>query len=102
MATIDDLKTYLGPTAAKYTDDVLMSVIATETAAQAAKVNYPVVASPLLAEALLRRCQRNLAMRALPIGLTDVQGDADTRSYVPSSDPEIRRLEGPFRKLVLG
>jgi hypothetical protein len=102
VAILDDLKAYLGPTAAKYSDAVLTGVITTESAAQASKVNYPPSPAPELAEALMRRCQRNLALRALPIGLTDVQGDADTRSYVPGRDPEIQRLEGPYRKLVLG
>lgn len=93
---------YLGPTAAKYSDSVLNGVIATESAAQAAKVKYPDPVPADLAEALLRRCQRNLALRALPIGLTDVQGDSDSRAYIPGRDPEVRRLEAPYRKMVFG
>lgn len=102
MAILDDLKDYLGPSAGAWDDPVLVGVLATETAAQAARCRAisPVPAD--LAEALLRRCQRNLALRALPLGLTDVSGDAGNRSFVPGSDPEVRRLEAPYRRLVVG
>lgn len=54
-----------------------------------------------LAEALKRRVARNLAMRALPLSVT--QGDVETSpAYLPRYDPEIRRLEAPYRRLVVG
>ena len=51
-----------------------------------------------LAEALLRRVKRNLAMRALPLG---VQTDELGATRIGSTDPEVRRLEGPYRRLVV-
>jgi hypothetical protein len=55
-----------------------------------------------LVEALCRRVARNLAMRALPLAVqmsnTDM-GAVATR--LGSSDPEVRRLEAPYRRLVV-
>lgn len=101
MALLDDVKTYLGPASSQYTDDALTAVIATETSAQAARCRVPDEVPADLAEALLRRVARNLAMRSLPLGVTDSSGDASS-TYLPGSDPEIRRLEGPYRRLVVG
>lgn len=103
MATlVEQLKTYLGASAAQYTDAVLLGVINTESAAQQKVVQPVYLVEYDVIEALMRRCQRNLAMRALPIGLTDAGGDTGARSYVPGRDPEIRRLEAPYRKIVIG
>jgi len=104
VAVIDDLKAYLGGSAAAYTDPVLLDAIATETAAQARKVKAVHLVTPTddLAEALLRRCARNLAVRVLPLGMTEASGDGDSRAYLPGSDPEVRRLEGPYRRLTFG
>lgn len=52
-----------------------------------------------LAEALKRRVARNLAMRSLPLG---VQSDELGATRVGSVDPEVRRLEGPYRRLAVG
>lgn len=52
-----------------------------------------------LQEALLRRVVRNLAMRNVPLG---VQMDETGGTIIGSRDPEIRRLEGPYRKLPVG
>ncbi|MBB3041152.1 hypothetical protein [Nocardioides soli] len=53
----------------------------------------------VLAEALCRRVAVNLARRGLPLGMqmSDV-GPA----RLTTNDPEVRRLEGPYRKLVVG
>ena len=54
-----------------------------------------------LRQALLRRVQRNLALRALPLAV--LQGDAEAGSTIlPGKDLEVRRLEGPFRRLLVG
>lgn len=51
-----------------------------------------------LAAALVRRVQRSMAMRNLPLGVT-----LDENAVrVGSIDPEVRRLEGPYRKVVIG
>lgn len=52
-----------------------------------------------LAEAIYRRVARNLALRNVPLGvqMNDVGG-----VRIGSQDPEVRRLEGPYRKVVVG
>lgn len=81
--------------------------LAAEVAAQAKKVTYPTdenaapIAAPDLDEALKRRVQRNLAMRALPLSMT--LGDGEGMAVrIGGTDPEIRRLEGPYRRRVVG
>lgn len=104
MAALDDLREYLGPDGGRWSDDALTGVLATEQAAQGRKCRVPadVTTEPDLYEARLRRCVVNLARRALPLGLTDAGGETGARQYVPGNDPEVRRLEAPFRKLPVG
>ena len=105
MTQLDDLKAYLKITFDDddYTDAVLTSALAAETAAQAtvlrARYVSPLAAHPDLTQALYRRVSRNLAMRSLPLALTEGENGS---SYVGSKDPEIRRLEAPYRKMVTG
>ncbi len=93
------VKTYLGERAKSWSDAELTEVLATETAAQAAVVRGSALNNPDVQGALLRRIDRNLAMRALPLGVQ--QSDAGG-VLIGSNDPEVRRLEKPHRKLVKG
>ncbi len=52
-----------------------------------------------LAQALKRRVARNLAMRNIPLG---IQMDEVGGIRVGSNDPEVRRLEAPYRKVYVG
>lgn len=108
MTAIDDLKTYLSTTlAAKIGDTVLSGVLEVEIADQSARIR-PVYrlagvdwdgAPPALREAVLRRCCRNLALRKLPLSISESEA-ASIR--VGGYDPEIRRLEGPYRRMTVG
>lgn len=51
-----------------------------------------------LASALVRRVRRAVAMANLPLGVTL----DEFAVRVGSTDPEVRRLEGPYRKVVVG
>ena len=105
MTQLDDLKAYLKISLADddYTDAVLTSALAAESVAQgavlASRYVSVVATNPALTQALFRRVSRNLAMRALPLALNE--GENGT-SYVGAKDPEVRRLEGPYRKRVVG
>lgn len=56
-----------------------------------------------LVEALCRRVARNLAMRKLPLGVQPVITDvAATGVQISGNDPEVRRLETPFRRRFVG
>lgn len=101
------VKVYLGDNGPSYSDDVIQEALTAETAAQADVCRIPGEAGDAypaaLDEALCRRVAHNLAVRAVPLGvearITDV-GAAVTR--VGGPDAEVRRLEGPYRKLLLG
>lgn len=97
-----DVKAYLQESAAQWTDPELQEVLDAETAAQARVCKVGAVYPADLRSALLRRVQRALAMR--PLALAVLQGDAEagTTTVLPGRDPEVRRLEAPHRKLVLG
>lgn len=53
-----------------------------------------------LAEALKRRVARNLALRGIPLAV--LQGEDSSPAFIPRKDPEVARLEGPYKKLVVG
>lgn len=109
MATPPDvpaIRAYLGDNGPSYSDSEVGEALAAETAAQAAVCRIPADVGPYpadLDEALCRRVAHNLAVRAVPLGvearITDV-GAAITR--VGGPDAEVRRLEGPYRKVLLG
>lgn len=95
------VKAYLGASAGQWTDGDLGDVLASETAAQALACTVPESYPADLGQALLRRVQRALTLRTLPLGM--VQGDAEGGSTVlPGRDSEVRRLEAGHRRLVVG
>jgi hypothetical protein len=114
MPTPPDLPTvltYLG-TDSSWASEEVESALAAETAAQARVVKFPpdpdAPAEPLpypadLAEALCRRVAHNLALRALPLGVqATISEMAVATTSVGGTDAEVRRLERPHRKLVIG
>lgn len=114
MPTAPDLaavKAYLGSDHS-WSDDEVQSALDSEQAAQTRAVRFPAdpaaPAEPLpypsdLAEALFRRVAANLALRALPLGLqASVTEVGASFARVGGGDPEVRRLERPWRRLVVG
>lgn len=98
LPTITDVKAYMDAT--QWSDVELQGALNAEQVAQA-KVCRVASYSDDLREALLRRVQVNLAKRALPLAV--LQGDAEAgNTILPGRDPEVRRLEGPNRKAVVG
>jgi hypothetical protein len=104
VPTIDDLDTYLGgDTGHSFTDDDLQDALDAEAAAQRRVCRVPAEFDPDLRQALLRRCAVNLAKRRLPLMVLQGDADAGTASAnVPGKDAEVRRLEGPWRRLAFG
>lgn len=106
MSTVPDVAAcqgYVGEAAASWTVDQFTEALAAESKAQARKCRVPAADATAwpddLAEALFRRVHRNLAMRNLPLA---IQSDGDGGIRIGSNDPEIRRLEAPYRRAVLG
>lgn len=101
MPTTADVATYIGAGAASWTTPELQDALDAEAASQRHACRVRAVYPADLREALLRRVQRNLALRQLPLAVH--QGDAEAGPMLlPGRDPEVRRLEAPHRKLVVG
>jgi hypothetical protein len=101
MPDTDDVAAYMGESAASWETEELQDALDAEAAAQRARCRVGGVYPADLRQALLRRVVRNLALRALPLAV--LRGDAEAGDTVlPGSDPEVRRLEGPYRRLVVG
>ena len=93
VPSVEDVAAEIGRTA-----EAIQDVYDTEVTDQARRCRVePYSAS--LAGALVRRVQRSLAMRNLPLGVLQ---DETGATRVGSTDPEVRRLEAPYRKVVIG
>lgn len=91
---------YLGWDTDNERDDAA-GALATELAAQRRVCRIGAAYDDDLRGALYRRVARNLALKGIPLAV--LRGDAEGGSTVlPGRDPEVRRLEGPHRKLVVG
>jgi len=93
--TVEDVQDYLGRT--DLDQDMLQGVLDAERASQRGKCRIPSNYPADLREALLRRVARNLSMRNL-INTTEVETGA---VFSPSNDPEVRRLENGYRRVLL-
>jgi hypothetical protein len=100
MAEIPDVGTvraWSSVSTASLTDDQVQAVIDTEAALQAACCLVPADYPTPLAQAMLRRCSREIAARGLPLGLAGDTGGDYAPVRLPSFDVEIERLEAPYR-----
>lgn len=110
LPTVDDLIAYLGDSAVdRLPEGEVERVFAAELAQQQTRVKAryfeddgAIYSDDLLA-ALLRRCDRHLAMRKMPLAVM-VPGDGTDSAPMRMSgrDPEITRLEAPYRRMVTG
>lgn len=95
VPSVVDVARYCGrPVSAKVEE-----AYAAELAAQVAACRTSPYGADL-GEALKRRVMTNLARRALPLG-TQPNGELGSTA-VGTYDPEVRRLERPYRRLVVG
>lgn len=100
IPTAQQFRDYATEDFGNYEDDEIESTIATEAQAQRGVCRVGAVIPDDLWEALLRRVRVNLSRRTQPV-LVTVDSDG-TNTFLPSRDPEVRRLEGPYRKMVMG
>ena len=102
MPDVDDLDAYLASLGGhSWSDDELQDALDTEAANQRKAIAVPAAFGADLRQALLRRATRNLALRKLAVAT--MVGDADDGSSaisIPGLDREIRRYEGPYRRLI--
>lgn len=101
MPDADDVAAYMGTSAASWETEEIQDALDAESAAQRSRCRVGAVYPADLRQALLRRVVRNLALRSLPLAV--LRGDAEGGDTIlPGADPEVRRLEAPFRKLAVG
>lgn len=98
MPQLGDAKRYLGATS--WSDSEVQDALDAETDAQRSICVIPAYYPKDLRDALLRRVWRSLSMRNQPF-LTVPGGEDGTVSVAPSQDAEVRRLEGPHRRLLI-
>lgn len=100
LPVLADVKTYLGPTS--FSDAEISDALNAEAASQRRRCRVPADYPADLGQALKRRVARNLALRGLPLAVLRGDADGGEATVLPGTDPEVRRLERDWRKVVLG
>lgn len=100
--SLTEVRAWCQVPASSVTDVQLQAVLDAESADQVARCDANMFASAegldAAYQALLRRCQRALAARGVPLGMVESEYGA---ASLPSGDSEVNRLEGPYRNLVV-
>lgn len=102
---VDDVTEYLGVNSSA-SPEVVEGAWRAEKSAQRSVCRVPADDAEwpdALREALCRRVAHNLALRALPLGVQSAITDsAIATTRVGGTDAEVKRLEAPHRKRVVG
>lgn len=101
--TVELAQAYIATTGEIHDEADVLSALAAEAAAQSRTCRVPDPAAAYwpadLAQALYRRVLVNLSMRKKPLGVEAAISEAGVGfARVGGSDPEVRRLERPWRK----
>ena len=99
MPQLADATTYLKQNS--WTAEEIQGALDAETDAQRDVCFIPAYYPNSLRDALLRRVQRNLAMRRLPLAVQQTDAEGGSSTILPPWDPEISRLEKPHRRLLI-
>lgn len=103
--TLTEIRAAIGVPATAVPDVDLQRVYDAEVASQAARCNVgdepDVDTPPPLAQSLVRRVQREVAARNLPLGMIGIDSEYGAQR-LPNTDALIDDLERPYRKQVLG
>lgn len=101
MPTVADYRAYAPDGGKSISDATILEALNAESAAQRNAIEVPASYPADLREALLRRTMRNLAMRTMPYAVP--QGSAEGGpDFLPGNDPEVKRLEKPYQRWVVG
>lgn len=106
IPTVDDVRAWLQVSPNAVSDESLDQILLGELAIQARLLRIPEDPDPdtgeeatypeTLARALLRRCQRNVATRQVPLGTLGLDGAEYAPMAMPAWDAEISRLEASW------
>lgn len=100
VPTVAEYKDYVKQEFGSWTDAEIQDTLDVEASAQRKVCRVGAIIDPDLRSALLRRVRVNFSRRGLPVLVTaDSEGN---NTFLPSRDPEVRRLEGPHRRLGMG
>ena len=98
VPSVDEYKNYVKQDFGSWDDEEIEATLLSEASAQRAVCRVGAVIPPDLREAVMRRVRVNLSRRNLPVLVTvDSEGN---NTFLPTNDPEVRRLERPYRKVV--
>lgn len=106
IPTLEQTRTWCGVSVTAVSDEDLLEILDGELDIQARTLRIPDDSDTAeypkaLRRSLLRRCQRQLVAKGLPLGMIGDTGGEFGTAYLRSWDPEIRRLEDPYRKVVI-
>jgi hypothetical protein len=99
MPSVTTCNNYIGDHS--YTDEQVQEMLDQERDAQFRVCRVPAAYPKDLRGALHRRVQRALHMLALALAVRETV-DGESSMVVPGNDPEVRRLERPWRRRPLG
>lgn len=103
LPTLEQVRAYLSTNGGTSQEDAtIQEALDAETVAQRRQCRIPASYPADLAEALKRRVARNLAARAVPIAQITSFDGGNVANRVPRTDYEVLRLEGPYRRSVVG
>lgn len=100
--TLPEVRAWVGVPATSVSDADLQAIIDAESDIQARLCRVPpdvegAVYPPALARAILRRCQRQVAARNVPLGVLGSETGEFGVVNLPSWDAEVSRLEASYR-----
>lgn len=98
LPSVEGYRDYDTDDGGSWSDERIQRALDTEASAQRGVCRVGAIYPPDLIEAVYRRIQRNLTMLGQPGVQVSESGDP---VFTPTNDPEVRRLERPYRKLVM-
>lgn len=101
--TVEEIRDAIGVPATALSDADLTRIYDAEVASQAARCDVgadPDTFPAPLAQSLVRRVQREVAARNLPLGMVGIDSEYGAQR-LPNADSIIDDLERPYRKQVL-
>jgi len=102
VPTVAQARAYLKVSATAISDEEFTRIYNAEVDAQAQVCAIPTTAYPdALGQALLRRIQRQVAAKNLPLGLVGLEASEFAPSRIPAYDAIVEAGERPYRAQVV-
>jgi hypothetical protein len=111
IPTLPEIRTWVAVPASAISDADLTQILDAELAIQARTCRLPEDPDPVsgeeatypaaLSRSVLRRCQREIAAKSLPLGIVGGEAQEYGPMLLRSWDAEISRLEASYRQVVI-